>query len=232
MTVETKRSISISPPVEVGSEVFMALCRGVADDDVISVRMPLIRVQDVCGVLFADSKRRIYVHSLKEILLCLLRYRVTPPAEMFLDVSLAAYLMEPPEPDRREDWRKFQLSSLVRRYLTEPYPLIFKRIEVSDYPEAVYIWRLGPILVLKIIEDETLLQPYWELEIMLAPVLAEMEYRGVELDAKRIGRARPIIQRALHALGRQMVALYGRPFTPWSSDDVRAFLSSTCGVGP
>ena len=71
--------------------------------------------------LFADSKRRIYVHSLKEILLCLLRYRVTPPAEMFLDVSLAAYLMEPPEPDRREDWRKFQLSSLVRRYLTEPY---------------------------------------------------------------------------------------------------------------
>jgi DNA polymerase-1 len=177
------------------------------------------------------------VHALKEVLLWFKRHGVDLYAEMFLDVSLAAYLLYPPEPDRGENWRKFLLSSLVREYLKEPYPFVYQGVAAKDYPEALYqllvqdalyVWRLGPILVGEILKDETLLQPYWELEILLTAVLAEMELRGIGLDRARIARAAPRVRRALDILYQELVELYGQQFNPWSADDVRSFLNRTC----
>ena len=65
---------------------------------------------------------------------------------------------------------------------------------------------------------------------MLTSVLAEIESRGVEMDTKKVRHARPRINRALDALYRQMEALYGHPFNPWSGDDVRGFLNDKCGL--
>ncbi len=201
--------------------------------------MPLDRVREAVNVLFADRNKRVYVHALKEVLLWFKHYGIDLYAEMFLDVSLAAYLLYPPEPDRGEDWRKFLLSSLVREYLEEPYPFVYQGVAAKDYPEALYgqllqdalyVWRLGPILVGEILKDETLLQPYWELEILLTAVLAEMELRGVELDEKRIARAAPRVRRVLDILYQELVDLYGQQFNPWSADDVRSCLNRTCGL--
>ncbi len=94
----------------------------------------------------------------------------------------AAYLLYSPERDQDEDWGKFQLSSLVREYLKEPYPLctsalpnrIIHSVAWATRARRSLLWRLGPLLVDRILCDETLLQPYWELEIMLTPVLADM----------------------------------------------------------
>ena len=126
------------------------------------------------------------------------RYGIDLPTEIFLDISLAAYLLSTPEPDKGEDWRKFQLKSLVRDYLKEDYPLWCEQIDQQDYREvfynrlredAQYIWRLGAPFVSAIVYDY-LNQPYWELEIELTRVLAEMEFRGIELDHVRIRRAK------------------------------------------
>ncbi len=145
--------------------------------------------------------------------------------------------MNPPEPDRDEDWHKFLLSSLVQEYLKEPYPFVYRRVAEQDYPlalygqlmqDALYVWRLGPVLVKRILADETLLQPYWELEIMLTPVLADMELRGVGLNKATMAKARPRVEKALEVLGKQLKSLYGKPFNPWSSADVKGFLSHTC----
>ena len=54
---------------------------------------------------------------------------------MFLDVSLAAYLLFPPEPDLGEDRRKFVLSALVEKYLKESFPVLYKQVLSVDYPE-------------------------------------------------------------------------------------------------
>ena len=87
------------------------------------------------------------------------------------------------------------LSALVDKYLKEPYPVLYKQVLDGEYPEVLYtrlvqdawyVWRLGPILVNGILADETLLQPYWELEILLTSVLAEMECRGIGLDRKEL----------------------------------------------
>ncbi len=81
-----------------------------------------------------------------------------------------------------------------------------------------------------ILADETLLQPYWELEILLTSVLADMECRGIGLDRARIARALPRVERALNTLGEQLATLYGQPFKPGSEHDVRGFLNRTCGL--
>lgn len=230
-------AFSISPPVKVGDDFVLAVCQGAQLSDCTCIHVPLAHVREVADVLFADRAKRVYVHALKEVMLWFKRYGIDLYAEMFLDVSLAAYLLDPPEPDRGEDWRKFLLSSLVREYLKEPYPFVYQGVAAKDYPEALYgqllqdalyVWRLGPILVGEILKDETLLQPYWELEILLTAVLAEMELRGVGLDLARIARAEPKVRRALEILYQELVGLCGQQFNPRSADDVRSFLNRTC----
>ena len=235
----TGPAFSISPPLRVGDEFMLVVCQGDQLSYCTCIHMPLEHVQEVAGVLFADRNKRVYVHALKEVLLWFKCYGIDLYAEMFLDVSLAVYLLYPPEPDRGEDWRKFLLSSLVREYLSEPYPFSYKRVDEQDYPkalysqlcqDALYVWRLGPILVGEILKDETLLQPYWELEILLTAVLAEMELRGIGLDQARIAHAEPRVRTALDILYQELVELYGQQFNPWSADDVRSFLNRMCGL--
>ncbi len=81
--------------------------------------------------------------------------------------------------------------------------------------DALYVWRLGPILVNGILADETLLQPYWELEILLTSVLADMECRGIGLDRERVARALPRVERAMDVLGEQLATLYGQAVQTW-----------------
>ncbi len=234
-----RQVFSISAPSEVGSEFFLAVYSGDENSDSACLHFPLQQVGAVAEILFSDHTKRVYVHALKETMVRFRRHEVDLYAEMFLDVSLAAYLLDPPEPDRGEDWRKFLLSSLIVQYLKEPYPFVYKQVLASEYPEvlyrqliqyALYVWRLGPILVKGILADETLLQPYWELEILLTSVLAEMECRGIGLDRARIARAGPRVERSLNILGEQLVMLYGQPFDSGSEYDVRNFLNRTCGL--
>ena len=220
--IRATRAFSMSAPLQVGSEFMIALCY--IEEEVperVCVHLPLVEIREVADILFSDHTRRVSVHALKEISVWFLRHGVELYAEMFLDVSLAAYLLSPPEPDLGEDWRKFVLSALVEKYLNEPYPVLYKEVLEVDYPEvfyrrlvqdALYVWRLGPILLKDIFADETLLQPYWELEILLTSVLADMESRGIGLDWERISGARPRVARALTVLHEQMVTLYGEPF--------------------
>ncbi len=126
----------------------------------------------------------------------------------------------------------------MKDYLKESYPFVYRQVLESDYPEALYrqlvqdafyVWRLGPILVGRILADETLLQPYWELEILLTAVLAEMELRGIRLDRGRIARALPRVERALDVLGARLAEIYSKPFNPLANDEVRAFSTKHAG---
>ncbi len=78
----------------------LAVCYGHEEVfETICVHLPLERVRAVADILFSDRQRRVYVHALKEIMVWFKRHGVDLYAEMFLDVSLAAYLLDPPEPD-------------------------------------------------------------------------------------------------------------------------------------
>jgi hypothetical protein len=150
--ITEKYLFSISAPLQVGSEFILALCSGTENSDSVCLYFPVQQVAAVADILFSDHTRRVYVHALKEIMVWFKRQGVELYAEMFMDVSLAACLLEPPVPDRGEDWRKFLLSSLVKEHLKEPYPFVYKRVLERDFPEvfygqliqdARYVWRLG-----------------------------------------------------------------------------------------
>lgn len=238
--VTGKRSFSISAPLQVGSEFMLAVCQVDEVSECVCVHVSVQQVGEVADILFSDRERRVVVHALKEISVWFRRHGVELYAEMFLDVSLAAYLLSPPEPDLGEDWRKFVLSALVDKYLKEPYPVLYKQVLDGEYPEvlyrqliqdALYVWRVGPILVNGILADETLLQPYWELEILLTSVLADIECRGIGLDRGRISRALlPRVERAINVLEEQLATLNGQPLNLGSEHDVRGFLNRTCGL--
>lgn len=237
--VSEKHTFSISAPLQVGSEFMLAVCYIHEVPECVCVHLPLKQVEAVADILFSKRERRVSVHALKEIMVWFLRRGVELYAEMFLDVSLAAYLLDPPSPDRGEDWRKFLLSNLVQEHLQEPYPLIYKEVLENEYPQALYmrliqdalyVWRLAFILVKRILADETLLQPYWELEILLTSVLADMECRGIGLDRMRIAQALPRVERGLRVLEDQLASLNGRHLNLGLEHDVRNFLNRTCGL--
>ena len=238
--VSATGAFSISPPLQVGSEFIMAVYYGHEEiSECVCLHLPLQQIGAVADILFSDRDKQVVVHALKEIRVWFLRRGAASGPVGFLDVSLAAYLLSPPEPDLGENWRKFVLSALVEKYLKEPYPVLYKEVLAGEYPEVLYqrlvqdahyVWRLGPILVNGILADETLLQPYWELEILLTSVLADMECRGIGLDRERITRALPRVERAMDVLGEQLATLYGQEFELGSEYDVRIFLNRTCGL--
>ncbi len=115
----------------------LAVCQVDEVSECVCVHLQLEQVGAVADILFSDRERRVVVHALKEITVWFRRHGVELYAEMFLDVSLAAYLLSPPEPDLGEDWRKFLLSALVNKYLKEPYPVLYKQVLDGEYPEVL-----------------------------------------------------------------------------------------------
>jgi hypothetical protein len=137
--VTGKRSFSISAPLQVGSEFMLAVYYGHEEvSECVCVHVSVQQVGAVADILFSDRERRVVVHALKEISVWFRRLGVELYAEMFLDVSLAAYLLSPPEPDLVEDWRCFLLSALVEKYLKEPYSVLYKQVLDGEYPEVLY----------------------------------------------------------------------------------------------
>ena len=232
--INGKHTFSISGPLQVGSEFMLAVCYVHEAPECVCVHLPLEQVGAVADILFSNRERRVSVHALEEIMVWFLRHGAGLYAEMFLDISLAAYLLDPPSPDRGEDWRKFLLSNLVQEHLRERYPLVYKDVLENEYPQAIYmrliqdalyVWRLAFILVKRILADETLLQPYWELEILLTSVLADMEYRVIGLDRTHIVQALPRVEKALDVLGDQLASLNGGPLNLGSEHDMRTAIN-------
>mgnify|MGYP000315176098 CR=1 FL=1 len=104
-------------------------------------------------------------HNVKDIMRLLLAEGL--PLEGFVfDTALAAYLISPTD-------SKYELSSLSSRYLG------------AEMPEAAAAYRLHPILRDKLAGlGMTML--YYEVELPLCAVLAEMEHEGFLIDKKAL----------------------------------------------
>ena len=135
---------------------------GLANDDFnegICIHLPLSALSEVATLLFTDRDRDtyIYVHSLKQLINWFYKHNILISNDYFQDVSIAAYLLKPPEKDKGEDWQEFLLSSLVRDRLGQEYPFLPRQVERDGYPEALYdrlredacsVWELGKSLFL------------------------------------------------------------------------------------
>jgi DNA polymerase I-like protein with 3'-5' exonuclease and polymerase domains len=183
----TCKSFAISPPVEFGNSLMM----GVANEDLqLCIHLPLSALSQVATLLFTtgDENTPIYVHSLKQIINWFHERNILIPTDRCRDMSLAAYLLKPPEGDKGEDWQEFLLSSLVRDHFGREYPFLPRLAERTGYPEIIYehlsrdassIWALGAKLIPELQSDPQLHRLYTDVEMPLVSVLAEMEREGI-----------------------------------------------------
>jgi DNA polymerase I len=228
---------AISPPIEFENSFMMGMANG---DLELCIHLPFSVRKEVATLLFTtgDGVASIYAHSLKQTINWFYKRNVIIPTDRFRDVSLAAYLLKPPESDKGEDWQDFLLSSLVRDHLGREYPFLPRQVERVG-PEIFYerlkedassIWALGEKLIPELQSDPQLYRLYTDVEMPLVSVLAEMEREGIGVDLPKIRRAWPRIEAACMILCGQITEVYGQPLNPFSTTQIKEFLRSACGT--
>ena len=154
------------------------------------------------------------------------------PLENFLDVSLMHYLLQP---DMRHN-----LDAVATRYLGyEMMPLpASPGKKVKDNPfaglssETLMPWACENAMVAlrlrepleKAMRKEGLEKLYFEIELPLVPVLADMELTGVRLDVKALDEAAEILNGRLSQLEKEIYALAGEEFNIGSPSKVGEIL--------
>ncbi|MGO9571907.1 MAG: DNA polymerase [Desulfomonilaceae bacterium] len=202
------------------------------------VCLPLSELPSFSQSLFNLKDSQIYVHAFKEIIKWFAYRKVEIASDRFLDVSIAACLLNPPESDRGEDYRKFMLKSLIWDYLGETYPFLPSEIQEHGRPEAIYhrlrqdasyAWALGDRLWLELFAGGNLEDLWLDVEMPLIPIFAEMELVGVGLHQEWISRARWGVETASLQICQELEKVYGKTFNPFSDDEVKDFLRKVCG---
>ena len=234
------KPFAVSPPIEAENSFMM----GLANDDLskgIFIHLPLSALSEVAKLLFTngDGEIPIYLHSLKQLINWFYKRNILIPTDRFRDISIADYLLKPPEKDKGENWQKFLLSSLVCDHLGQAYPLLPRQVEQDGYPEVLFnrltedacsVWAIGEKLIPELQSDPQLYRLYTDVEMPLVSVLAEMERDGIGIDLREIRRAWPRVKAACMILCEQIADAYGQSLNPFSETQIRDFLQSACGT--
>ncbi|MBI5250190.1 MAG: hypothetical protein HY912_11910 [Desulfomonile tiedjei] len=231
------KPFAISPPIEFENSFMM----GVANEDLqVCIHLPLSALSEVATLMFTTGDRNtsIYIHSLKPLINWFFKRNILIPTDRFRDVSLAAYLLKPPENDKGEDWQEFLLSSLVRDHLDLEYPFLPRQVERVGREvlyerlskDASFIGALGEKLISELQSDPQLYRLYTEVEMPLVSVLAEIERDGIGVDLLKIRRTWPRIEAACMILCGQITDVYEQPLNPFSTTQIKEFLYSACGT--
>jgi DNA polymerase-1 len=176
---------------------------------------------------------------LRQLINWFYRRNIIIPTDRFQDISIAAYLLKPPESDKGEDWQEFLLRSMARSHLGQEYPYLPRQVEREGYPEVLYsrlaedacsVWELGEKLLAEVQTDSVLDRLYTDVEMPLISVLAQMERDGIGVDLPQIRLAWPRVEAACMILCERIADDYGQPLNPFSATQVKDFLHSTCGI--
>jgi DNA polymerase I len=233
------KPFAINPPIEVENSFMM----GLAYEDMptgICIHLSLSVLSEVTSLLLTTGggETTVYVHSLKQLIKWFHRRNISIPADHFWDVSIAAYLLKPPERDKSEDWQEFLLDSMARNHLGREYPFLARQVERAG-PEVLYerlredassIWALGEKLIPELQTDPQLYRLYTDVEMPLVSVLAEMERDGIGVDVREIRGAWPRVEAACMILCDQLTEAYGQSLNPFSTTQIKDFLQTACGT--
>ncbi len=117
---------------------------------------------------------------------------------MELDVSLAAYVLDPSQSD-------YSVSKLAATYLSRTLP----QSDLAD--QAAAIWQLRPILWQKL-EEQGLERLYREIEHPLCRVLCRMEQTGVTVDRKALADFGEMLTGRIEQVQQEIFSYAGEEF--------------------
>lgn len=113
------------------------------------------------------------------------------------DLALAGYAIDPTE-------SSYEISKLTQRYLS-------KQIEQTSVEYAAAALELYPVMEREI-ADRGLTHIYYEIDLPLCPVLAEMEEAGVFVDKKQMLSFRDMLTARITALENEIFMYAGENF--------------------
>jgi DNA polymerase-1 len=147
----------------------------------------------------------ITTHNLKELLLCIKHMNpdyVSDGTHHFFDTMLASYLLNPLRKD-------YSLENLIEEYL--------QRTITTNDKKKLLIQKTLHLFELRETLDEqmkacNLRSLFFDVEIPLIPVLADMEFYGVKVDRKILTSLSRDLDQRLNTLVREIHARGGEPF--------------------
>ncbi|MBI4055520.1 MAG: DNA polymerase I [Elusimicrobia bacterium] len=201
-------SLSTTPPGENPARLSLGL------DDCTTYTHALGEKNPEIQKLLADSKVKKYGHDLKKTIRALQPYGLRLENIRF-DTLLAAYCLNPSRP-------KQDAAALSLEYLQAPFSL-------QDSPseqEAVWVWALAPRLE-KELKEKKLEKLFFEMEMPLTQVLADMEHWGILVDIPYLKELSKNFQQQLTELHQQTQKLAGTSFNPNSPKQLARVLFET-----
>ncbi|MFC1675310.1 DNA polymerase I [Candidatus Omnitrophota bacterium] len=161
--------------------------------------------------LLSDAKLRKIGHNLKALKISLRHEGITLDG-LYFDTMVAAYLLNPSRPD-------FGLGALSTDYLKEFIP-----DEAIDGPKAAQLIRkLVPILENEL-KEKSLEKLFFELEMPLVGVLADMQLDGIKIDKKILADLSKVIEKKLIKLIDKIYDTSGTQFNINSTKQLRTVL--------
>lgn len=220
-------SPSINSAIEVKQEDSSGFLNGLTEDSL------CVFLEAGYGYVFNEKKQCVHKAEIKDLRKVLEDEKVTKISYAFkeqlrafsdlkingiwFDVKIAAYLI-----DAAAD---YELTDLVYRYLGEAVP----KIPVLCAPG--YIYRLYRILSSRL-KEESLDKLFFEVEMPLVEVLADMEKWGVKIDLPAMQSLLEKVERKLEKVQKDIFIAAGKEFNLNSPRQLRSILFDDLKIAP
>lgn len=163
-------------------------------------------VPDIVAAVLSNPKVYKHVYDAKRLIVSMNKSHINVEGIDF-DAMIAAYLLDPSQ-------NNYDIKRLVKQYL-----------EIADdaASHAGYLWRLMNIMLPQIKENE-MNALFYDIEMPLTRVLADMEINGFTVDVQMLKELADDFERMIDGLTKEIYVLAGEEFNINSPKQLGAIL--------
>ncbi len=194
-------------------------------------------VLDLLGPLLADDNTSKTGHNLKSYIMLLKRDDIAVSGRL-LDTMIAAYLLNPNKSNHNLDEVSFEYLGRRKTALIE---VMKKRRSFAEVPteeaapysaeDAALSYELRDVLFRKL-QEQDLEKVYFDIEMPLIGVLADMEMAGIKIDSALLDSFSKELESEMESLRRRIFFLAGEEFNINSPKQLSKVLFHSLGLSP
>ncbi|MDK2990889.1 MAG: polymerase [Clostridiales bacterium] len=163
-------------------------------------------VPDIVAAVLSNPKVYKHVYDAKRLIVSMNKSHINVEGIDF-DAMIAAYLLDPSQ-------NNYDIKRLVKQYL---------EIDDDAASHAGYLWRLMNIMLPQIKENE-MNALFYDIEMPLTRVLADMEINGFTVDVQMLKELADDFERMIDGLTKEIYVLAGEEFNINSPKQLGAIL--------